>query len=145
MRWLLLLLVVLNIFYYVWHQQEAPRKVKEIVSLSLYKGSQQDIRLLGESSLPMLAPQDIGQQENQAGCFYLDKSEGEELLSSLSTRLITLGVDGKPYLSLRDGSQVYAFRIDANRRSKITEEILQSLFSQIKGLKYEKYGCLGLQ
>ena len=35
MRWLFLLLVVLNIFYYVWRQQEAPPRVKEVVSLAL--------------------------------------------------------------------------------------------------------------
>ena len=35
MRWLFLLLVVLNIFYFIWHQQEAPLKAKEVVSLSL--------------------------------------------------------------------------------------------------------------
>jgi len=44
MRWLFLLLVVLNVFYYVWHQQEAPLRVKEVAPLALYKGSQQEIR-----------------------------------------------------------------------------------------------------
>lgn len=48
MRWLFLLLVVLNIFYYVWRQQEAPPRVKEVASLALYKGSKQDIQLLKE-------------------------------------------------------------------------------------------------
>ncbi len=48
MRWLFLLLVVLNIFYFIWHQQEAPLRAKEVISLSLYKGSQQGIRLLNE-------------------------------------------------------------------------------------------------
>lgn len=49
MRWLFLLLLVLNVFYYVWHQQEAPLKVKEVAPLSLYKGNQQEIRLLRET------------------------------------------------------------------------------------------------
>ena len=30
MRWLFLLLVVLNVFYYVWHQQEAPLRAKDV-------------------------------------------------------------------------------------------------------------------
>ncbi len=51
MRWLFLLLLVLNVFYYVWHQQEAPLKVKEVAPLSLYKGNQQEIRLLRETGL----------------------------------------------------------------------------------------------
>ena len=50
MRWLFLLLLVLNAFYYIWHQQEAPLRAKDVTPLSLYKGSQQDIRLLSESS-----------------------------------------------------------------------------------------------
>lgn len=50
MRWLFLLLLVLNVFYYVWHQQEAPLRAKEVTPLTLYKGAQQDIRLLSESS-----------------------------------------------------------------------------------------------
>lgn len=49
MRWLFLLLVVLNIFYFVWLQQEAPLKAKEVLSLSLYKGSKQEIQLLSEA------------------------------------------------------------------------------------------------
>lgn len=54
MRWLFLLLLVLNAFYYIWHQQEAPLRAKDVTPLSLYKGSQQDIRLLSESSDPMV-------------------------------------------------------------------------------------------
>jgi hypothetical protein len=49
MRWLFLFLLVLNLFYYVWHQQQAPLRPKEVETLSLYKGDQQDIRLLSES------------------------------------------------------------------------------------------------
>lgn len=48
MRWLFLLLLVLNVFYYIWHQQEAPLRAKDVTPLSLYRG-QQDIRLLSET------------------------------------------------------------------------------------------------
>jgi hypothetical protein len=50
MRWLFLLLLVLNVFYYIWHQQEAPLRAKDVTPLSLYRGSQQDIRLLSETT-----------------------------------------------------------------------------------------------
>ena len=50
MRWLFLLLLVLNVFYYIWHQQEAPLRAKDVTPLSLYRGSQQDIRLLSEAT-----------------------------------------------------------------------------------------------
>ena len=39
MRWLFLLLLVLNVFYYIWHQQEAPLRAKGCLTpLSLYAG-----------------------------------------------------------------------------------------------------------
>ena len=38
MRWLFLLLLVLNVFYYIWHQQEAPLRAKDVTPLSLYRG-----------------------------------------------------------------------------------------------------------
>ena len=49
MRWSLLLLIVLNLFYYVWQQQRAPIKAVEVAPLEQYQARQQDIRLLSES------------------------------------------------------------------------------------------------
>lgn len=46
MRWFFLLLLVLNLFYYVWHQQQAPLRVKEVEPMALYQGAQQGLRLL---------------------------------------------------------------------------------------------------
>ena len=48
MRWLFLLLVVLNFFYYVWHKQEAPVKVKEVRSLSVSTDGRRTVQLLNE-------------------------------------------------------------------------------------------------
>ena len=49
MRWIFMLLVVLNAFYYVWHQQQVPMQAKEVAPLSLYQDSRRDIQLLSES------------------------------------------------------------------------------------------------
>ena len=51
MRWFFLLLLVLNLFYYVWHQQQAPLRVKEVESFSLYQGARQNIRLVSEADV----------------------------------------------------------------------------------------------
>ena len=48
MRWLLLLLVVLNIFYYVWRQQEAPLKVVEVNAFAVSAVGWRTIQLLNE-------------------------------------------------------------------------------------------------
>ncbi|MCR3841286.1 SPOR domain-containing protein, partial [Pseudomonas aeruginosa] len=33
MRWFFLFLLALNVFYYVWHQQQSPLRAKEIAPL----------------------------------------------------------------------------------------------------------------
>jgi hypothetical protein len=48
MRWLFLVLIMLNALYYVWHRQEAPLRVKEIAPLSVRQGAQKTIHLLTE-------------------------------------------------------------------------------------------------
>lgn len=68
MRWLFLLLLVLNVFYYVWHQQEAPLRAKDVTPLALYKGSQQDIQLLSESAEAMTRRDRSRAPEVPAGC-----------------------------------------------------------------------------
>jgi hypothetical protein len=47
MRWLVLLLLVLNVFYAGWHHQELPVRPKE-QALSTYKGERHHIQLLNE-------------------------------------------------------------------------------------------------
>ncbi|MCO3132766.1 hypothetical protein FA228_31900, partial [Pseudomonas aeruginosa] len=51
MRWFFLFLLALNVFYYVWHQQQSPLRAKEIAPLGLYKDGQKNILLLAESDL----------------------------------------------------------------------------------------------
>ena len=52
MRWILLLLLLLNAFYYVWHQQQAPLRAKEVAPAGAYKAARKDIRLLSEADAP---------------------------------------------------------------------------------------------
>ncbi|MCO6059066.1 SPOR domain-containing protein [Pseudomonas sp. MOB-449] len=93
MRWLFLFLLVLNLFYYVWHQQQAPLRPKEVETLSLYKGGQQDIRLLSESggSQPRrnVAP---SMSAEPAVCLFLGGFEREEQAREVEQRLISLDV-----------------------------------------------------
>ena len=99
MRWLFLLLVVLNVFYYVWHQQEAPVRVKEVVSLSLYKGSQQDIRLLSEAR--PLTPAGVVPVDHLEGveCTYLGYISSEDQLRRIQRRLADMDILNRPGFS----------------------------------------------
>ncbi len=93
MRWLFLFLLVLNLFYYVWHQQQAPLRPKEVESLSLYKGGQQDIRLLSESGnvQPRRAAVTPAPTE-EAVCLFLGGFEREEQAREVEQRLTSLDV-----------------------------------------------------
>ncbi|MWV16218.1 SPOR domain-containing protein [Pseudomonas sp. L-22-4S-12] len=97
MRWLFLLLLVLNLFYYVWHQQQAPLRVKEVEPMSLYRGAQQDIRLLSEA--------DRQQRREQVGavpaaavtetCLFLGSFQQEEAAREVEQRLMSLDIQGE--------------------------------------------------
>ncbi|WP_460926826.1 hypothetical protein [Pseudomonas sp. MC6] len=92
MRWLFLLLLVLNVFYYVWHQQEAPLRAKDVTPLSLYRGAQQDIRLLSETTGDIREKQGMRRQE----CHFLGGFSRQESISALQQRLADMGVNVQP-------------------------------------------------
>lgn len=93
MRWFFLLLLVLNLFYYVWHQQQAPLRVKEVESFSLYQGARQNIRLVSEADVARV-PIDSGAQvvSSQAVCLYLGSFEQEAEALALEQRLLSLDI-----------------------------------------------------
>lgn len=94
MRWFFLFLLALNVFYYVWHQQQAPLRPKEIAPLSLFHSEQKNIRLLSESAE---APQRRAAEEKPAAapasaCIYLGSFPAEERARQLVQRLLSLDV-----------------------------------------------------
>lgn len=93
MRWFFLLLLVLNLFYYVWHQQQAPLRVKEVESFSLYQGARQNIRLVSEADVakvPVAAsPAEV---RGQAVCLFLGSFELEDEARALEQRLLSLDI-----------------------------------------------------
>lgn len=94
MRWFFLFLLALNVFYYVWHQQQAPLRPKEIAPLSLFHSEQKNIRLLSESAE---APQRRQTDEKPAvapasACTYLGSFAAEDRAKQLVQRLLSLDV-----------------------------------------------------
>jgi cell division septation protein DedD len=91
MRWLLMLLVVLNLFYYVWHQQQAPLRAKEVAPLSLLQNSKHAIRLLSEAEEPVSRePSAVSKPE--AVCLFLGSFEQEGAAAEVEQRLISLDI-----------------------------------------------------
>lgn len=98
MRWMFLLLLVLNLFYYVWHQQQAPLRAKEVETLSLYKGGQQDIRLLSESKEARPRREELPGtpvSASETACLFLGSFDQEAQAKEVEQRLIALDIQSQ--------------------------------------------------
>lgn len=91
MRWMFLLLLVLNLFYYVWHQQQAPLRAKEVAPLALLQQGKRDIRLLSESNL-QVRHEGAVVAAPEAVCLFLGSFEQEAAASMVAQRLISLDI-----------------------------------------------------
>ncbi|MBB2495217.1 SPOR domain-containing protein [Aquipseudomonas ullengensis] len=95
MRWLFLLLLVLNLFYYVWHQQQVPLRAKEVEPMASYRGGQQDVRLLSKSD------KERGRRELAVApeaavtetCLFLGSFQQESAAEEIEQRLVSLDID----------------------------------------------------
>ncbi|WP_339081132.1 SPOR domain-containing protein [Pseudomonas sp. TMP9] len=94
MRWMFLWLVVLNLFYYVWHQQQAPLRVTEIAPLTMAQDSKRDIRLLSESSAPPKR-EAAEVQPIEAVCLFLGSFELMANAAALEQRLLSLDIQSR--------------------------------------------------
>jgi hypothetical protein len=139
MRWLFLLLLVLNIFYYVWHQQEAPLRAKDVTPLSLYRGSQQDIRLLSETTGDIREGRGGRRQE----CLFLGGFSRQESLLALRQRLTDMGVDVQS--SLKDAVGVgYWLSVAPQSQRLLGDAQLQNLSNEFNELKHKIMLCEGV-
>ncbi len=94
MRWMFLWFIVLNLFYYVWHQQQAPLRVTEVAPLNLSQGSKRDIRLLSESSAPIR--REVAEaQPVEAVCLFLGGFESKADASAVEQRLLSLDIQSR--------------------------------------------------
>lgn len=97
MRWILLLLILLNVFYYVWHQQQAPLRAKEVAPVEPYQGARKDIQLLSEAGTSRLGSVDpqAAPQSPSSVCLYLGSFEQEERARVVEQRLLSLDIQAQ--------------------------------------------------
>jgi cell division septation protein DedD len=96
MRWMFLWLVVLNLFYYVWHQQQAPLRGTEIAPLNMAQESKRDIRLLSESSAPVRREAvAVPATVTEAVCLFLGSFEAAGDAASVEQRLLSLDIQSR--------------------------------------------------
>lgn len=101
MRWLFFLVVVLNLFYYLWHQQQAPLSITEVAPAPAYRHSQARLNLLSEKAAPSHFERGGSIPEQNAGagaaaelCIFLGDYPRREGAEVLLQQLRTRGVDG---------------------------------------------------
>lgn len=145
MRWLFLLLVVLNVFYYIWHQQEAPVRAKEVVSLSLYKGSQQGISLLSEARPSLAVAEPQAASGAGAECVYLGNISSEDQLDRVQRRLADMDIRTQRADVAAGDLAGYAIQINPESSGRVNEMLLQNLANEFNELKLKKMHCEGLQ
>ncbi|MCJ8205454.1 hypothetical protein [Pseudomonas sp. RGM2987] len=147
MRWLFLLLLVLNVFYYIWHQQEAPLRAKDVTPLSLYRGSQQDIHLLSETADALVRRDSARAAEGQRSCVYLGGFVRSDLARQLEQRLVASGVAGRTVTltasALPEGAGFWV-QVSPENGGKVNEILLQNLSKEFNELKHKIMPCEGV-
>ncbi|MBJ9977524.1 hypothetical protein IAE35_16715 [Pseudomonas sp. S75] len=137
MRWLFLLLLVLNVTYYLWHQQAAPLRIKEIAPLSLYKGSQQEIRLLKETGAQAPA-------RRQDECLVVGGVNNADQLDALRQRLLSLDIDTQRVQGQLPGADGLWLKVSADSERLLDDSVLSTLASDFKDLKHKIIFCQGI-
>ncbi|AVE08373.1 hypothetical protein ACQRBV_25930 [Pseudomonas sp. R11F] len=144
MRWLFLLLLVLNVFYYVWHQQEAPLRAKDVTPLSLYKGSQQDIRLLSESSDGVARRDRAKAPEAQNTCLYVGGFSDMRQAQLLEQRLMSLDIKAKIQTLNVPDAFGYWLRVSPESRRLADDLPFENLAKEFNELKHKIMLCEGV-
>lgn len=141
MRWLFLLLLMLNGFYYIWHQQEAPLRAKEVLPLSLHRAEQQNIHLLSEADAQAGLAED---RESQSKCLYLGGFQRQDEAHVVEQRLMSLDVQSE-FRSLQiDGVNTYWLKVDPGSRRLVGESLVRSLSQDFPELKNKIMLCEGI-
>ncbi|MCS4286507.1 hypothetical protein M2396_004832 [Pseudomonas sp. BIGb0278] len=137
MRWLFLLLLVLNVVFYVWHQQEAPLRVKEVAPLSLYKGNQQEIRLLRETGAA--AP-----PRRRDECLVVGGLPSKEQIDALRQRLLSLDIDTQLVAGQLPGADGQWLKVAVESERLLDQSMVESLSKDFKDLKRKIIFCGGI-
>lgn len=136
MRWLLLLLLMLNAFYYIWHQQEAPPRPKEIMPLALQRSPGQDIRLLSESRPA------AGQPAHE--CLFVGGLTAEDQVRAIEQRLNSLDVQSRFEVQAAGAAPVYWLKILPESRRLVGADLLAQLAQDFPQIKNQIMLCEGI-
>ena len=141
MRWVFLLLMMLNAFYYVWHLQQAPLRAKEVVPLAMAKGGQGDIRLLNEPAGDASTNNDsmpLGM------CLFLGGDIALKDGKTIEQRLLSLDINSTAEGQQRAPKAGYWVKIAPESQRLVDEALVVGLKQDYPQLKSEIMSCEGI-
>lgn len=141
MRWFFLLLLMLNVLYYVWHQQEAPLRPKEVTPLALYRGAQQNIRLLSEAGA--VGSVEVGNAP-ASQCLYLGGNIPQDRAHTIEQRLMSLDIQTEFAKRPDDSGGIYWLRIAPDSRRLVSDALMNGLNQDFPELKSKIMSCEGI-
>jgi hypothetical protein len=141
MPWTFLLLLMLNGLYFVWHQQDAPLRPKEVEPLLSHRTYGQEIRLLSESGEGGGNARAPTEQEK---CLYLGGAVKQAELGLLQQRLVALDI--VTYLGSSSGHQGggYWLKVAPASRRLVSDALIAELRRDFPMLKNEIMSCEGI-
>jgi hypothetical protein len=141
MPWAFLLLLMLNGLYFVWHQQDAPLRPKEVEPLLTHRAYGQDIRLLSESGLEGANAPIAADQEK---CLYLGGTARQAEIRLLEQRLVALDIDTGFGKRLNHQGGGYWLKIAPASRRLVSDVLIAELRRDFPMLKNEIMSCEGI-
>lgn len=141
MPWTFFLLLMLNGLYFVWHQQDAPLRPKEVEPLLTHRAYGQDIRLLSESGLVGGNARAAVEQEK---CLYLGGTAKQAEAAVLEQRLVALDIETHLGKRLDQQGGPYWLKIAPASRRLVSEALIAELRRDFPMLKNEIMSCEGI-
>ncbi|WP_296258333.1 MULTISPECIES: hypothetical protein [unclassified Pseudomonas] len=141
MRWVFLLLLMLNFFYYGWHQQSAPLRPKEVTPLSLYKGNQQGLRLLSEAGEEKAASNSSPVADE---CLYLGGELSQSQARTVEQRLTSLDIQTQFGKRVDSSGAIYWLKVAPGSRRLFDDALLSGLKHDFPQLKNKIMLCEGI-
>ena len=119
-------------------------RAKDVTPLSLYRGPQQDIRLLSESSDSVSRRDRAKAPEAQNTCLYIGGFADQRQAQSLEQRLTSLDIKVKVQLLSTPEASGYWLRVAPESRRLAEDLPFENLAKEFNELKHKIMLCEGI-
>lgn len=119
-------------------------RAKDVTPLSLYKGSQQDIRLLSESSDAVARRERAKASDGQNTCLYIGGFTDQRQALSVEQRLTSLDIKSKVLLLSTTDASGYWLRVAPESRRLADDLPFENLAKEFNELKHKIMLCEGV-